>query len=245
VETDVVAVGKLEPQVFADHVRPPMPGCSIGHVDLVTYGTFGLVVKRSPGGQRARRSSNDPELFVLSNSHVIAMDGLAAKNDHVIQPGAADVDGQNGTIARLTQWEPFDFTTTEWPNLVDAAIARLTTPVDKMIRKCDFVPAAVSFQIEVGMVVHKIGRSSDHTQSTVIDPNAFVRLKYMQTPTTPGFVQFSEQVLCDPYTVKGDSGAAVFNANKEIVGLHVGGSWGVSVFCKIENVFKALGIMLA
>jgi hypothetical protein len=239
VETDVVAVGKVEPQVFSDRVRPAMPGCSIGHVDLPTYGTFGLVVKKNGAKSSA--------LFVLSNSHVIAMDGLAAKNDKVIQPGPADVDGSNGTIARLTQWEPFDFTQTAWPNLVDAAIARVTRskPVDKAIRLVDFVPTAVSFDIEVGMRVHKVGRSSDRTHSKVIDPSAFVRLDYMQTPTTPGVAQFNDQVLCEPYTVKGDSGAPVFNDNDEIVGLHVAGAYGVSIFCKIEHVFAALDVKLA
>ncbi len=92
-ETDVVAIGRLEPLVFADHVRPAMPGCSIGHVDLDGYGTFGLLVKMQAGAGAG--------LFILSNSHVLALDGLAAVGDDIVQPGPADIDGESGKIAKL------------------------------------------------------------------------------------------------------------------------------------------------
>ena len=40
-ETDVVAIGRLEPLIYADHVIPAMPGCSIGHCDMELDGPSG------------------------------------------------------------------------------------------------------------------------------------------------------------------------------------------------------------
>ena len=104
--------------VYADHVRPAMPGCSIGTSRLGRRTAPSVCSSRS-------KQPKGPGLFILSNSHVLALDGLAAVGDDVVQPGPDDVDGASGTIAKLADWVPFNFTTTGWPNLVDAAIARV------------------------------------------------------------------------------------------------------------------------
>ena len=64
-------------------------------------------------------------MSILSNSHVLALDGLAAEATRSCNRGPTDTDDASGTIAKLADWVPFDFATTGWPNLVDAAIARV------------------------------------------------------------------------------------------------------------------------
>ena len=212
-ETDVVAIGELAPLEFPDHVRPAMPGCSIGHVDLDGYGTFGLLVKKQAG--------QGSGLFILSNSHVLALDGLAAVGDDIVQPGPADIDGESGTIAKLADWVPFDFTTTGWPNLVDAAIARVlrSNNVTNSIREINVVPVATSFEITEGMRVRKVGRSSDDMSGEVINPSANLKHKHMKTSTTRGYVRYADQVWCDRFAGPGDSGSIVLNDQNEVVGL--------------------------
>ena len=131
-----------------------MPGCSIGHSAMVTQGTFGLLVKKA-GAQGASPS------FILSNSHVLALDGLAAMGDDVIQPGPGDVDGRSGKIAELTDWIPFDFTNSGFPNRVDAAIARVGPATSATRSACSTsFPVATSFQITEGMHIRKVGRAA-------------------------------------------------------------------------------------
>jgi hypothetical protein len=56
-----------------------VPGSGLGHPD-VTVGTFGCLV----------RKAGDEGLFILSNSHVLANEGLARIGDPIVQPGAHD-----------------------------------------------------------------------------------------------------------------------------------------------------------
>lgn len=74
--TDVVE-SKVIKALHTERHRPAMGGISIGHVD-VSAGTFGGLVKRGAA------------LFILSNSHVLALSGEAKLGDAVIQPGSHD-----------------------------------------------------------------------------------------------------------------------------------------------------------
>jgi hypothetical protein len=55
-------------------------------------------------------------------------------------------------------------------------------------------------------------------------------------------VGFRDQVLCTRYSASGDSGSAVLNMEKEIVGLHFAGSDSSSIFNRIGHVLDALSI---
>jgi S1-C subfamily serine protease len=238
--TDVVAVGQVRPLQYADYVRPAMPGCSIGHYNMQTYGTFGLLVKKRPG--------EGAGVFILSNSHILALDGLAAAGDDIVQPGPGDNVGSSGTIARLDDWVKFKFTTSGWPNLVDAAIARVVNPksnVTNCIREIEVIPVATSSQVTVGMTVKKVGRTSDCVSSTVKETSANVKYKHMKTKTTADWVRYSDQVRCGRIAGPGDSGSIVLNAQNEVVGLLSAGTDSDCWFNKIDNVFSALKIEIA
>jgi hypothetical protein len=234
--TDVEAIGRLEPQTFPDRVRPAMPGCSIGHVELDTWGTLGLLVKRK----------RDSASYVLSNSHVLALDGLGQVGDTIVQPGTGDADGSGSDdkIAELADWVPFDFTTPGFPNTVDAAIGRVTRSdsVVGAFREIVGAPAGLSFNIEEGMPVHKVGRSTDKTDGTVKHIGAKVKVPHMMDAATIKRIGFSNQVICTPYTWPGDSGAAVVNDRNEVIGLHACGSTSRSTFNPIEDVFALLNL---
>jgi hypothetical protein len=247
VETDVVAIGRVEPEQFTDRVRPAMPGCSVGHHAMITMGTFGLLVRGQAVQGGLNAEALGPASFVLSNSHVLAQSGLGSHGDIVIQPGPGDVDGSDGVIAKLERWIPFNFTKQSWPNLVDAAIAKVVraNSVTNSIREIDVIPVNVSTQILEGMSVHKVGRTTDLTEGTVIETSCWLKIKYATTSSTPAEVRFTDQVRCTRFTMMGDSGSAVLNRQNEVVGLHFAGSTSASFFNKIEHVFTLLQITLA
>jgi hypothetical protein len=240
-QTDVVAIGRLRTHEFTKRVRPAMPGCSIGHRDLQGAGTFGLLVRKS--------AARDSKVYILSNSHVLAMDGLADEGDDVVQPGAADVEGTSGTIAKLDDWIDFDFTTRYWPNLVDAAIARVVRASDNVrsaIRLMDgLVPAATSFQITDGMRVRKVGRTTGLTEGYVVNSNVRLRAEHMKNSSTDALVRYRRQVLCNEFGYDGDSGSIVLNDRDEVVGLYAGGTEDGCWFNRIEHVFDLLKLEIA
>jgi hypothetical protein len=241
-ETQIVAIGQVAPLEYPDHVRPAMPGSSIGHYDMETSGTFGLLVKKQPGqGGRAT------DLFILSNAHVLALDGLGVAGDNVMQPGPDDISGASGMIAKLTQSIPFNYATRGWPNLVDAAIARVVGSgnATKKIRNLGFVPVGVSSQITEGMIVQKVGKSSDTTCGEVLETHAVIKYPLMKTASTWRMVRFGDQVRCDRFAVPGDSGSIVLNEQKKVVGMVAWGGVDASSFNKIDHVFSALKITIA
>lgn len=239
VPTDVVEIGEVELETFRDRVRPAMPGSGLGHPD-VSVGTFGCLVRKRGGGDA---------LYVLSNSHVLANSGLATAGDEIVQPGKTD-GGQGGTdsLATLAEFVPFDFSD-GYPNLVDAAIARVRSPsVRRELRFLEIRPAGVSHALERGMTVKKVGRTTDLTTGIVQDLHYRMRLSYPTSRTSPpsrGMAGLRDLVLCSRYTAGGDSGSLVLNTRNRAVGLHFAGSPSSSIFCRIRNVFDALDLQLA
>jgi hypothetical protein len=248
VPTDVLEIGRVELESFTRRARPAMPGVGVGHPD-VTVGTFGCLVRRR--GQSG--------LFILSNSHVLADEGVARINDDILQPGSFDRGRVPGDrIARLAAFQPFEFTATGFPNLVDAAVARVerASSVSDVLRILGVKPVGVSFTVSRGMKVQKVGRTTDFTTGEIQDVNVRLALTYKRPGheskffrrrghTRTGRVGLRDQVLCTRYTAGGDSGSAVLNSSKRVVGLHFAGSPSSSIFNRIEHVFAALDLELA
>ncbi len=237
--TDVVEIGKVEAELFTSRVRPAMPGCGVGH-PKVTVGTFGCLVKKN--------TDKKGRLYILSNSHVLANQGVASVGDDILQPGRADGGKQpKDVIATLDDWVPFVFSGTGFPNLVDAAIAKVRrkNSVIKTIRILGIQPAGVSKTLRRGMDVKKVGRTTDFTTGVIRDINYRLALTYKRPGGGSGRAGLRDQVLCTRYTAGGDSGSAVLNNRDRIVGLHFAGSPSTSIFNRISHVFQALDIDLA
>jgi len=249
VHTDVVEIGRVRLESETGRLRPAPPGCGLGHPD-VTVGTFGCLVKR-----------NDDEsgLYILSNSHVLADSGIARVGDEIVQPGVHDGGRTPGdVIATLNRFVPFDYGRQGYPNLVDAAIAKVRrkSGVQREIRILGIAPAGISRTLHRGMQVRKVGRTTDLTTGEILDVAYRVRLRYK----APGYrsrhyrrrghrrhatVGLRDLVLCTRFTDYGDSGAAVLNSRNRIVGLHFAGSASNSIFCRAEHVFSLLDVRLA
>lgn len=234
--TDVIELGRVAPELFTERVRPAMPGCGVGHT-AVTVGTFGCLV---------RRKGDADGLYMLSNAHVLANDGIAVPGDGIVQPGPNDGGSADGdSIARLTDFVPFEFTETSFPNLVDAAIAKVRrrTWVGSKLRIINLSPAGVSSTVRRGMHIKKVGRTTDYTTGVITDVHLRLALKYHR-PSGSGRarVGFRDQVLCTRYSAAGDSGSVILNRNDKIVGLHFAGSESGSIFNRITHVIELLDI---
>jgi Trypsin len=234
IETDIQEIGIVTKEPNTIRVRPAIPGFGVGHVNI-TVGTFGCLV---------RKKDDDETLYILSNSHVLADEGTGTVGDRVIQPGKYDGGAAPGdVIAELSQWIPFQFTSTGYPNTVDAAIAKVKNKasVTSAIRLIG-VPTGASNRVRRGMRVQKTGRTTDYTQGIIQDINYRMALDYKKPGGGSGRVGLQDLVLCTRFTDGGDSGSAVLDMNKRIVGLHFAGSPSSSIFNKINNVLTQLDI---
>jgi hypothetical protein len=235
--TDVLEIGRVEAESFREKVRPAMPGCGLGHRD-VTVGTFGCLV---------RRRGDDRKLYILSNSHVLADEGLAKIGDPIYQPGPHDGGGRRDRLARLAEFQPFAFSRTGYLNFVDAAIAEVDPrKVEEELRILGIKPRGLARVLRRGMQVQKVGRTTDHTVGIVRDVNYRFSLNYENPGSTRrSRVGFRDQVLCSRYTAGGDSGSIVLNERGCALGLHFAGSPSTSIFSRIRDVFDALDLELA
>jgi hypothetical protein len=232
VTTDVVAIGAVEPELFADRARPCMPGCGIGH-HKATAGTLGAIVRRT----------GDDALFALSNAHVLAHAGFAQRGDEVLQPAVGDGGGAGDVVAHLEDFVPFEFGGDGFTNLVDAAIARLVDGTgEPVIRLLDRRPAGVTTNLRRGMRVHKVGRTTDLTTGIITDVHFRLTMHYREV--SDDRVGFRYQVLCTRFTDSGDSGSLVLSSSDRAVGLHVAGSPSASVITRIVHVLDRLDVEL-
>ncbi len=235
VHTDVEAIGKVEREANTTRVRPAVPGFGVGHPNI-TVGTFGCLV---------RKRGQPNTLYVLSNTHVLADEGLAAVNDPILQPGRFDGGAAPADVlGKLVQWVPFTFSASTFPaGNVDAAIAEVKkSQVTSLIRKIG-VPKGVSSVRRIDMKVQKTGRTTDYTIGVIRDVNYRFALDYPQPGGGgPARVGFRDQVLCTRYTAGGDSGSAVLNMSGKVVGLHFAGSPSSSIFHPIQAVLAALDL---
>ena len=120
-------------------------------------------------------------MFILSNSHVLALDGLAAEATTSYNRGPRH-RGASGTIAKLADWVPFQFETTCWPNLVDAA--SLAYPPKKVKRghRRDQRPSRCDELSNHGRDgCKKLGRSSDLVSGHVIQTSTNMKWEHMKT----------------------------------------------------------------
>lgn len=234
VYTDVHEIGKVELEANTARHRPAMPGCGLGHFEVLA-GTFGCLV----------RKKGKPELYILSNSHVLANEGFCKAGDVILQFAKFDGGAQPADVlCELAEWVPFTFSDDGFDNLVDAAIAKVLQPAEVTSAvNLIGVPKGISTVVRRGMKVKKCGRTTDLTTGEITDVDYRLPMTYKTADGQgTGRVGLRDQVLCTRYTAGGDSGAAVFNMNDEIVGLHFAGSPSTSIFNRIGNVLDALDL---
>jgi len=263
VKTDVVETGVLRAFELGprDRWRPVVPpGVSIGHHDI-TAGTFGCLVRR------------EEEVYILSNNHVLADMNRGQQGDAILQPGAADGGTTGDRVATLADYVPLDFGTAqpecpiaEWSarllnyvagalgsshqlqvvkrtagvNRVDAALARPLSP-DLVTNEILYIGApSGAGTATLGTEVQKTGRTTSRTQGTITQIDATLRVNY-GGPTA----LFTGQLVAGPMSQPGDSGSAVLDMDRRVVGLLFAGSDAATVINPIDEVLSALNVEVA
>jgi len=270
IPTDVVEVGVLRadppiPAAFdlgrTDKHRPTVCGISIGHY-LITAGTLGFIAVDLETGA----------LVIVSNNHVLANSNGAEKGDNVLQPGVHDGGSSpDDILGHLLRFVPITFegsvpptpcpiadrvaslinaaprvlhkTTRLVPvqataNLVDAAIA---TPIsDDMITPeiLEIGTIAGVAAADIGMKVQKSGRTTGLTEDFITQMNATVRVQYGSNRVAV----FEDQLVAGEMSQGGDSGSAVLDMNRNIVGLLFAGSDTTTIVNPIQDVLELLNI---
>lgn len=246
-EVDVRTVGRVvalagvaEPPWYQGRVRPLRIGASVAH-PRVTAGTLGAFV-RTTGGAVA----------LLSNSHVLADEGLAGVGDPVLQPGPADGGTAADRVAALAVFAPYDRT---GANVVDAAAATLDAGVDADLRGLGDQGDLAGLQPDVTAVraVAKVGRTTGITRGCV---TAF-EVDGLQVAFGGGVLRFDDQVEvvgdAGAFSAGGDSGSLVWTVGERLgaallfAGSERGGPAGSGVtYCNpLARVLTTLGVRLA
>ncbi|MFZ0257537.1 MAG: hypothetical protein WAN46_18280 [Gammaproteobacteria bacterium] len=202
--------------------RPAPSGISVGHMNI-TAGTLGGLVRDKETGN----------VVILSNNHVLADSNEAAVDDPILQPGPAD----NGVfpddqIGQLTRFVPLDFGE-EADNRVDGAIATPVNAKDVLWSTKDIGPetpkeARILTEDDLGLYVHKTGRTTEHTQGFIQALFATVQIKYdlFLKATFVDQIIISQSPSEEDFSNGGDSGSLVYDSNNKAVGLLFAGSEG-------------------
>jgi len=205
--------------------RPVPGGVSVGH-PLITAGSTGTVLPI--GGTK----------YILSNNHVLAaastdMNPRARIGDPIYQPGVYDGGTESDTIGTLAWYYPM---LEAGVNLIDAA---LLLPADPSLLSEDILdigPYTGLVTAKLEETVQKSGRTTAVTQAGVLDVDATVKVSYGAFELT-----FTNQIITDYMADGGDSGSALLNMDKKLVGLLFAGSNYVTVHNHIGNVMAAIG----
>ena len=246
IQTDVLEIGLPEIQAVASEeldlrtrVRPAVGGVSISHPQ-VTAGTLGITV--------SDRRTVPHRFFVLSNNHVLANSNRAHIGDPILQPGTLD-GGRLSTdvLGHLNRFVPIQL---EPPvdrdnhhNYVDAALAEVH-PIDVSpeVAYTGFVIGSLaSEEINVGMPVRKVGRTTGYTTGRVTVVNATVDVRY----GSGTIARFSDQIIMTAMSQSGDSGSLITTFDNLAVGLLFAGSSSATIANPIEPVQDFLDIQVA
>jgi hypothetical protein len=261
--TDVVETGVI--RAFdntgpRDRWRPTVPpGVTMGHADI-TAGTFGCLVRRGE------------ELFILSNNHVLANCNAGRAGDAILQPGRADGGTDADKVAELADYVAMNFDDGSAPagcgasmmrlwralssrsgggpaafadsglsntNEVDVALAR---PLSAGLVSANILSIGVprgTAQATLGTQVQKSGRTTGHTSGRIVQIDVTARVAYENQTAS-----FVNQLMADGMSQPGDSGSAVLDMERNVVGLLFAGSNNTTLINPIQKVLAALGIQV-
>jgi hypothetical protein len=256
--TDVIQVGKIKALENTAKMRPCPPSYSIGHPDI-TAGTLGCYVKNNMdqtvilSNNHVLAASNNAQfgdIIVQPGVHdggKLQVDDFAILKDFIpieMIIGTPDCDIVKSIITlgnffarcvgsshRLSGYRRSGAT-----NLVDAAVALPISPadVDENIPGIG-VPKTIT-ELELGMAVHKNGRTTEYTTGEVTQTDVTVNVGYGGA----NMATFEDQiVVTGDFSAPGDSGSAVLHFQK-LGGLLFAGGENVTIVNRIQNVFELL-----
>ena len=92
----------------------------------------------------------------------------------------------------------------------------------------------------LGTKVQKTGRTTGHTWGNITQIDATVQIDYNGRTAT-----FTGQMIAGTMSKPGDSGSAVLDEDKRIVGLLFAGSEATTIMNPIDEVLAALNVQVA
>lgn len=243
-ELDVRFVGRIEKRAapwYQSVQRPLLIGSSVSHRQ-VTAGTLGAFVRL--------RGEEEP-LYILSNNHVLANENKAKIGDLIVQPGTYDGGRKKDAVGTLANFIKLKTKN----NLVDCAIAEVDPKVAADLTKLKGLGKlrGVNPNVDIGMEVNKIGRTTGLTRGVV----STIELDDVVVAFGTGNISFNNQVEIEsaeqaPFSDGGDSGSLIVDSEGQAVGLLFAGSeaggsnnLGLTYANPIQAVFDALKIELA
>jgi hypothetical protein len=262
-KTDVIETGTIV--AFQDpkqKLRPARPGSSLGHYQI-TAGTFGCLVKR---GTQVYILSNN---HVLANSNEAKVGdaiwqpgkydgGTSADQIGTLeqfipigfagdappppapQPGGCSplalvmkyFQSQPAPVAKIQINEPGN-------NTVDCALAQ---PLSPDLASPDILNIGVptgAGSATLGTSLQKMGRTTGYTTGQITQIDVTVTVDYGGKLGT-----FRNQLMAGAMSQGGDSGSAVLDMNKRVVGLLYAGSNTTTILNPIQLVLDALQVQL-
>ncbi len=258
-ETGKFKIPQLKPQEFNQRYRPAPGGVSIGHPSI-TAGTLGCVCYR------------EGQPMILSNNHVMAASNVAKVGDPIYQPGVYDGGKAEDEIAKLYDFVEVKFQGTpeipcigskylkkildlflaiirssyrvafyrraeENTNLVDAALATANPAlVTNEILKIGTIQGVMEGSL--GMAIQKSGRTTEYTTGEILQVDVTVQVQYGENQ----IATFEDQLMAGKMCAGGDSGSAILDMERNIVGLLFAGSDTQTIMCRIQNVVELLRI---
>ena len=226
-----------------EKTTPLKIGSSIGH-DKITAGTLGGFV----------RSRDDGSVLILSNNHVLANENKGMAGDPVLQPGADD--GGRNPEDKVGELLRFVSLKREGTNLVDCALATIDSSVEYDTRTLTGMGELAGLGDAIlaeDDAVRKVGRTTGKTEGRV---TAF-ELDDVVVQFDTGLLRFDNQVEIEgagdtPFSLGGDSGSLIVDADRRAVGLLFAGGdhggtngKGLTYANPLRTVLDALEVDLA
>ncbi len=248
--------------------RPASGGVSIGHYQI-TAGTFGCTVKKDGkryilSNNHVLANSNDADVGddilqpgphdggsrpadVIAKLHdfvPIAWDsggngGGGGSTCPIANTAASILNGMAAATGRKSRLKAV-IENAPGQNLVDCAIAE---PNDENDIKDDILQIGNISGIAdatLGMSLQKFGRTTEYKTGIVLQIDVTSKVSY-GTGKTATFV---DQLMAGNMSAGGDSGSAVLNSDKKIVGLLFAGSTSSTIINRIQHVFDLLNVTL-
>jgi hypothetical protein len=231
VRTRVDVVGEVEAfRSFKGTYRPVPAGVSVGNDNECAAGTIGCMVLKGATH------------YMLSNNHVFARVNDASIGERIDQPGRYDgkpICNPTGQVGTLAQFVAISFAPSA-NNVVDCAIAQLTTADDCSMVSNLYTPSSTVVSPSVGLAVKKVGRTSGLTHGTIAGINVTVNVNY----GSPGVARFVNQIyVASTFIRSGDSGSLMVTETSENpVGLCFAGGSSSAFANPIGPVLQQLGV---
>ncbi len=259
--TDVIETGKIKAlKARTDRWRPAPGGVSIGH-EWITAGTLGCVATKD--GELFLLSNN--HVFADSNNAPIGSailqpgkydqgtlaDRIAKLAEFVpinwiggegCQISTAIVNLLNSVASAFkSRSRVYATSTQQIENLVDAAIAKPydDTDVSRDILEIGLIEG-LNFDPTIGLSVQKSGRTTAVTVGNISQTEVITQVEYGDGK----IALFVDQLLIEKadFSAPGDSGSAVLDFKKRMVGLLFAGSDQVTVVNRADHIWNLLNL---